>query len=275
VEIVTSPEKNPTRSWLGTVATSDARHQIKRWLNARSRAKSLLLGKKLWERALGKFDLPGDLKNEANLLRRVSEVLNKRFGTMNELYGYAGMGKVVLDRSFLEKLSPSSGIPPKKATFIERMVSKVARKPSPGILIKSLDDQMISLAKCCSPIKGEPASGYITVGKGITVHSQRCPLVVKEILDSQRMVDVAWDDSFRGNFRAKLLIKVLDSPGMLAKIATLIAHLEGNITRAQIETFANGLANLDLEVSIRDILHLERILEGLRQIKEISSAERG
>jgi GTP pyrophosphokinase len=274
VEIVTSPEKTPNRSWLGAAATPDARHQIKRWLNARSRAKSLILGKKLWDKALGKSELPSELKKEEILLRRLSEVLNKRIGTMDEFYRHAGMGKVVIDKSFMERLSPASGIPPRKATFLERVVSKVTRKPSPGILVKSLDDPMISLAKCCSPIKGEPVTGYITVGKGITVHSLRCPLVSKEVLDGQRMVDVAWDDSFQGSFKAKLLIKAMDSPGVLAKVATLIAQLDGNITKAEIAIFADGQANLNLELSIRDVRHLDGILEGLGQIKEISSAER-
>jgi GTP pyrophosphokinase len=83
------------------------------------------------------------------------------------------------------------------------------------ILIKSLDDQMISLAKCCSPIKGEPASGYITVGKGITVHSQRCPLVVKSW--TARIVDVVWDDSF-GAISGRSSSSRSGFPGMLAKI---------------------------------------------------------
>jgi len=215
-----------------------------------------------------------ELKKEENLLRRLSEDLNKKIGSMNEFYRHAGMGKVVIDKPFLERLSPASGIPQKKATFLERMVSKVTRRSSPGILVKSLDDPMISLAKCCSPIKGEPVTGYITVGKGITVHSLRCPLVSKEVLDGQRMVDVAWDDSYQGTFKAKLLIKAADSPGVLAKVATLIAQLEGNITKAEIAIFADSRANLNLELSIRDIRHLDGILEGLGQIKEISSAER-
>jgi (p)ppGpp synthase/HD superfamily hydrolase len=88
------------------------------------------------------------------------------------------------------------------------------------------------------------------------------------------MVDVAWDDSFQGSFKAKLLIKALDSPGVLAKVATLIAQLDGNITKAEIAIFGDGQANLNLELSIRDVRHLDGILEGLGQIKEISSAER-
>ena len=193
---------------------------------------------------------------------------------MDAFYREAGLGKVVVDRAFLESLAPAAGMPPKKETFLGRVVSTVTGKKQPAIVVRSLDDPMISLGRCCSPIKGEPVTGYITVGKGITVHSLRCPLVVKEILDAQRMVDVAWDDAFKGSFRAKLLVKSEDSPGVLAKVATVISRLEGNITKAEIATFADGKGNLCLEMSVRDIRHLEAILGGLAEIKEIISAER-
>jgi len=274
VEIETSPDRAPTRSWLAVASTSDARHQIKRWLNVRSRAKSLALGKKLWARETAKVELPAELRKEDALLARLSAALNKKLGSMDEFYRDAGMGKVVIDRPFLEGLAPAAGMAPKKETFLGRVVSKVTGKKLPAIVVRSLDDPMISLGRCCSPIKGEPVTGYITVGKGITVHSLRCPLVVKEVLDAQRMVDVAWDDAFKGSFKAKLLVRSENSPGVLAKVATVISRLEGNITKAEIETFADGKGNVCLEMSVRDIRHLEAILDGLAEFKGIFSAER-
>jgi guanosine-3',5'-bis(diphosphate) 3'-pyrophosphohydrolase len=274
VEIATSPDRFPARGWLAVASTSDARHQIKRWLNVRSRAKSLALGKKLWERETAKVELPAEIRKEGALLERLSAVLNKKIGSMEAFYREAGLGKVVVDRAFLESLAPAAGMPPKKETFLGRVVSTMTGKKQPSIVVRSLDDPMISLGRCCSPIKGEPVTGYLTVGKGITVHSLRCPLVIKEILDAQRMVDVAWDDAFKGSFKAKLLVKSVDSPGVLANVATIISRLEGNITKAEIETFADGKGNLCLEMSVRDIRHLEAILGGLAEIKEIISAER-
>jgi GTP diphosphokinase / guanosine-3',5'-bis(diphosphate) 3'-diphosphatase len=274
VEIATSPDRIPTRSWLAVASTSDARHQIKRWLNVRSRAKSLALGKKLWERETAKVELPAELRKEDALLARLSAVLNKRLVSLDEFYREAGLGKVVIDRPFLESLAPSAGMAPKKETFLGRVVSTVTGKKQPAIVVRSLDDPMISLGRCCSPIKGEAVIGYITVGKGITVHSLRCPLVVKEVLDAQRMVDVAWDDAFKGSFTAKLLVKSENTPGVLAKVATVISRLEGNITKAEIETSPDGKGIICLEMSVRDIRHLEAILDGLAEFKDVFSADR-
>jgi GTP pyrophosphokinase len=142
------------------------------------------------------------------------------------------------------------------------------------VQVKALDDPMIRLAQCCSPIKGEPVVGYATAGKGITVHSLRCPLVTKEILDGRRLVDVSWSSSLAGTFKASLLIKSKDSPGVLGKVATAIAQLEGNIAKAEVATFASGKAQINLSVLIADIRHLEEIKRRIAALEEVVSVER-
>jgi GTP diphosphokinase / guanosine-3',5'-bis(diphosphate) 3'-diphosphatase len=274
VEIATSPDRAPNRSWLAVASTPEARHQIKRWLNVRSRAKSLALGKRLWERETAKIELPPELRKEGPLLERLSAALNKRIASMDDLYREAGLGRVVVDRRFLESLVPAAGMPPRKETFLGRVVSSVTGRRPQTILVRGLDDPLVRLGRCCSPIKGEPVTGYITAGKGITVHSLRCSLVTREMLDAQRMVEVAWDDAFEGPFRAKLHITSEDTPGVLAEVATVISRLEGNIAKAEVATSADGKGRLDLDVSVRDIRHLEAILAELAEIREILSAER-
>ncbi|MGD1008643.1 MAG: bifunctional (p)ppGpp synthetase/guanosine-3',5'-bis(diphosphate) 3'-pyrophosphohydrolase [Candidatus Aminicenantales bacterium] len=142
------------------------------------------------------------------------------------------------------------------------------------VQVKALDDPMIRLAQCCSPIKGEPVVGYATAGKRITVHSLRCPLVTKEILDGRRLVDVSWSSSLAGTFKASLLIKSKDSPGVLGKVATAIAQLEGNIAKAEVATFASGKAQINLSVLIADIRHLEEIKRRIAALEEVVSVER-
>jgi GTP pyrophosphokinase len=142
------------------------------------------------------------------------------------------------------------------------------------VRVKALDDPMIRLAQCCSPIKGEPVVGYATAGKGITVHSLRCPLVTKEILDGRRLVDVSWSPSLAGTFKARLLIKSKDSPGVLGKVATAIARLEGNIAKAEVATFASGKAQISLSVLIADVRHLEEIKRRIAALEEVVSVER-
>ncbi|MGA2362028.1 MAG: bifunctional (p)ppGpp synthetase/guanosine-3',5'-bis(diphosphate) 3'-pyrophosphohydrolase [Candidatus Aminicenantales bacterium] len=142
------------------------------------------------------------------------------------------------------------------------------------VRVKALDDPMIRLAQCCSPIKGEPVVGYATARKGITVHSLRCPLVTKEILDGRRLIDVSWSPSLAGTFKARLLIKSKDSPGVLGKVATAIARLEGNIAKAEVATFASGKAQISLSVLIADVRHLEEIKRRIAALEEVVSVER-
>jgi len=142
------------------------------------------------------------------------------------------------------------------------------------VRVKALDDPMIRLAQCCSPIKGEPVVGYATARKGITVHSLRCPLVTKEILDGRRLIDVSWSPSLAGTFKARLLIKSKDSPGVLGKVATAIARLEGNIAEAEVATFASGKAQISLSVLIADVRHLEEIKRRIAALEEVVSVER-
>jgi GTP pyrophosphokinase len=155
-----------------------------------------------------------------------------------------------------------------------KAAARIAPGPGTGVRIKDLDGQMIKLAQCCSPVKGEPVVGYITAGRGLTVHSLRCPLVSKEILDGQRLVEVSWDPSFAGTFKARLLVKTHDTPGVLAKVATAVAGLEGDISKAEASMASEGKARITLDIRIRDIRHLEDISKRIAGLKEVVSVER-
>jgi GTP pyrophosphokinase len=269
VEILTSPEKTPSRDWLNIAFTSTARHNIKRWLNLQDKIRNTTLGKKLWEKEIKNYKVSADFLKEENLLKSLSSVANVRLKKMENFYAHVGFGKIVLEKKFMEKLLPAEKIEKKKDTFFKKVVTKVAKKPKPVIQAKG-----VHLAKCCSPIMGEPIIGYITSGKGITVHSLRCPLVEREVLDNQRMVEVSWDDTPKGLFKGKLLIKAEDSPGVLAKLAFAISRSDGNITKAEVTTSEDKKAQIKLILIIRNIKHLEAMMKKLSAIKEISSVER-
>lgn len=361
VEIVTSPEKQPRRQWLRWVVTSSARHQIKRWLRQKEKAKSIELGRRLWERALRRYELSVELKEgEDGLWQRLSAASGLTFRNPDEFFAALGYGRLVINDRFLERLGLSSVAKTKKqqrsfrvspdrtsspssltedekpsqkpivesnlievdgaetgarplassshleekgqkdkmilsqrlaptkpsspGTFLARMVEKVkgvtAKQPEAQsavmVQIEGIESEsgLITLGRCCQPIKGEPIIGYITQGKGITIHALRCPLVVKEILASERMVEVSWDPASEGSFRASLRISSLDSPGVLAKVASAVADLNGNITRAEVKTFAEAQARIDLEITIRDLAHLEAIIKKIANLKEVESVER-
>ncbi len=274
VEILTSEDVTPAREWLNMVSTSKARHHIKRWLNQQEKIKKSALGRKLWERQLKKYNLSAETLEEESLLQSVAKATNFRLKSWDEFYSCLGYGKIILNRKILEKLFPSLELESKKEPLYIKMMKKVSGKGNVEVEVRDPSGLSLRLAKCCSPVKGEPITGYITSGKGITVHALRCPLIKKEILDSLRMIEVSWGVFSGKDFKARLLIRSEDTPGVLAKLSSAIAHLGGNITKAEVLTFEDKKAELKIALRIRDIKVLESIIRKISRIKEINSVER-
>jgi len=275
IEIITSSEKRPHRDWLNKAFTSKARHHIKHWFNQQDKIKNTALGKKLWEKKIKEYKLPSSLLKKENLLKRLSEEIPFRVPDIDAFYVLIGSGKLVLNKKFVEMLFREEKLTEKKETILKKMVATVAKKPKSLIEVKQADEAIINLAKCCAPIRGEPIIGYITSGRGVTVHAQRCTLIKKEILEPQRIVDASWSSSsIEGSYQSKILVKSQDSPGVLAQLTTVIAGLGGNITKAQVDTYADQKAQIKLTIIIRDIKHLDQIIKTILRIKEVSFVER-
>ncbi len=274
VEILTSAEKAPRRSWLNMVFTSGARHQIKHWLNHQEKIRSVALGRKIWERESRRYSLPAGLLKDANLLPRLTEILPYTFKDMDSFFSLVGLGRVVVNKRFIARLSPEGEPSEKKKPLLRKFADRVSGRSASAISVLEKAGEVVHFARCCAPIKGEPIIGYMTLGKGVTIHATRCPLVNKEILNGERMVEVSWDSASQGPYKTRVLIKADDSPGILGKVATSIAQLEGNITKAEVTTTVDRKAHLKLSLIIRDLKHLERIIKKISGFKEIVSVER-
>jgi len=272
VEILTAPDKVPTRGMMAAAVTSGARQALRRALDLKSRTTSVTLGRRLWEKEVRKYAVPAEFRRDEDLARRLAAVLGPRAPSLDEFYRQAGLGRIVIDAKLVE--SVFGPVEPRKPGLLGKAAARLVPGPGPGVRIKDIDGQMIKLAKCCSPVKGEPVVGYMTAGQGLTVHSLRCPLVTKEILDAQRIVEVSWDPSFAGTFKARLLVKSKDSPGVLAKVAAAVAGLEGDIFRAEASMVSEGKARIRLDIRIRDIRHLEAISRRISGLKDVASVER-
>lgn len=274
VEILTDKSKFPSRDWLNMAFTSSARHHIKRWLNQQERIKNVALGQQLWKKSLANYKLPAAKLKEGALVESLKKAIPFRIQKIEDFYALIGFGKLVLDKKQMEKFFPEESLAAKKEPLIQKVVTKVTKKPKSMIKVKDIESSSISLAKCCYPIKGEPIVGYITTGKGITIHAQRCSLIKKEILTSERMVEASWDDSGKDTYHGSLAISALDSPGVLASVTAVIAKQGGNITKARADTFADKMAHFRITLSIRDIKHLDGIMKKISEIKGIESVKR-
>lgn len=272
VEIVTDPKRAPTRGWLNQVSTPDARHQIKRWLAVKERSRSAALGRRLWEREAERQGLPSGSVDEARLLARVAEMSDLRPRSLEDVQALLGTGQL-LARPLIESLR-ADGEAPRKEGFLRKVVTRVAARPARSIVVKEGAEPALRLARCCGPIKGEPVVGYLTAGKGITVHAQRCPYVAKDLLDGQRVVDVTWDPNLSRTFRAKIQVGVVDEPGVLAKVAAVISEAGGNIVRAEVEACGDGRGVMRIELEVRDIAQLEGLTKRAAGLKEVGGVER-
>ena len=274
VEIQSSQERVPSRDLLNYAFTSTARHHIKRWLNLQERIKNTELGKKLWEKQLSRYSFPPEVKKGKALLSHISRGTRLQLKKLDDFYAMVGSGKIILNKKLIEKIFPEMDLAKKKDTIITKVVTKVAKKSRAAVRVTGKESSQHKLAKCCYPVKGESIVGYITSGKGITIHSSRCPLVAKEILDPQRMVEASWDKTAKGPYRARLLIHAQDAPGVLAKLTAVIAQQKGNITKAEVMTFPDMKAQIKLTLHIDDIEHLEKITGRISKIREIFSVNR-
>ncbi|MGZ5554602.1 MAG: RelA/SpoT family protein [Candidatus Aminicenantales bacterium] len=272
IEVLTAADKVPTRGMLAAAVTTGARQELRRSLDLKSLTTSEALGRRLWEKEIRKYVISAESRREEDLAPRLAALLGPRASSMEEFYRQAGLGRIVVDAKLVEAVF--GPVAARKPGLLGKAAALVVPGKGQSVRIKDIDGQMIKLAKCCSPIKGEPVIGYMTAGRGLTVHSMRCPLVTKEILDGQRLVEVSWDPSFSGTFKARVLIKSKDTPGVLAKVAAAVADLEGDIFKAEAAMVAEGKARITLDVRIRDIRHLESIARRISGLKEIQSVER-
>jgi len=264
VEIQTSADRAPSRAWLSIAVTSNARQQIKRRLNQQEQGKAVVLGGKLWDKELRKYDLPADFPAGEALVRRLRGALGVAPGSFDRFLAMVGRGRVVVNRRLLERLLP-------EGAGLKRRASAPAES---DIQVKDRSNALLRLARCCAPVKGEPIIGYITAGKGITIHARRCPRVTKETLVPERVVEVAWGTVGQDSYKAGLIIRSHDSPGLLAKIAAAISGLGGDITKAEVETTNDRKARIRLTLRIRDIQELQAIEKAILGQADVLGLER-
>ena len=276
VEIVTQSGHKPSRDWLSFVATSRARSKIKHVLQGEERARSIELGRRLFEKEARRFGLnAGTVLDSAELARFASEYGAR---SPDELLAHIGYGKLSA-RTVLQKAVPAElkERPPDSA-----VVSAVKRVLRPGsgadkIKVRGTDDVMVFRAKCCNPIRGEKIIGYITRGKGVSVHSASCPNVINLMFDPERRIDVEWDSAAGADqapYIVRLTMQVEDRKGMLAEISAKVSDINTNITNMEARTGDDEHARIDMTVEIRDVKHLDRVIKSIKGVEGVLGVER-
>jgi GTP pyrophosphokinase len=273
VEIVTQAGHKPSRDWLNFVATSRARTKIKHFVQAEEKVRSVDLGRRLFEKEVRRFKVDKALTNEEALAAIAGEYGAQR---VDDLMAAVGYGKVtaraVLSRlvgqETLQEKAPDGAL----ASAVKRVLRTTGDQK---IKVKGMDDLMVFRARCCNPIRGERIVGYITRGKGVSVHAATCPNVINLLYDPDRRIDVEWD---KGRdtlpYTVRLKIAVTDRRGILADVSSRIAAINTNIKDVEANVDVDHQASIRMTVEISDLKHLQKVVKAIRSVEGVTVVER-
>jgi GTP diphosphokinase / guanosine-3',5'-bis(diphosphate) 3'-diphosphatase len=272
VEIITSTGHKPSRDWLNFVMTSHARYEIKHFIRLEEKAHARDLGRKLFEKDARRYDLNPKTLLEDDGFRNVV----RDFGVQkpDDVLMAIGYGKLS-PKQVLAKLVPADRLREKPEGPVRAVVKRVLGTGEEKIKVKGFDDLMVFRARCCNPIRGEKIVGYITRGKGVSVHSATCANVVNLLYDPERRIDVEWDKGdMVPRYTVKLTMEVEDRKGLLAAVSARIADINTNIKNMEARTDDDQRARIDMTVEISDLKHLEKVMKSLRAVDGVIDVER-
>lgn len=258
VEIITSPAHNPSRDWLKFVVTQRAKSRIKQWIKNEERKQSIEFGSKLFEIELRRHDLgPSILKSEE--MQQVLKFFNLQ--STEDLYAFIGHGKLSAHQ-IVNKLSAE-----KMGEEEQGFVPKITKpqKEVKGITIKGVDNVLYHTAKCCFPIPGDGLIGFVTRGRGVTIHRKDCPNLDKLAVDEARLVDVDWKSSENATSPVKIIVETVDKPGILANLSALISTFNINITHLEASSTEDKKAHIIFILEVQDKTQLIGLTQKLAQ----------
>jgi GTP diphosphokinase / guanosine-3',5'-bis(diphosphate) 3'-diphosphatase len=270
VEIITSARQHPSKDWLDFVKTPRARTKIRQWINSQEREESVHLGKNILEKALSQEHL--NLKNIAKSEQIAAVAKELSFHAAEDLFAQIGLGKVS-QKQVIGRLKPKLGIKEEKHPgLVGKMVDRIKRRKTDGIMVKGLSGMLIRFANCCHPLPGEKVVGFITRGRGVTIHNINCRHIEKA--DPDRLVEVSWETARDDVYPAKLRITSVERKGILADISAIITQKDANIIQAEINTTTDrkGIALFTIEVE--NYRQLQEIIGALKRVKNVLIVER-
>jgi len=263
VEIITSQTHSPSRDWLKFVVTQRAKTRIKQWINVEERAQSIDLGIKLLEGELRRHNLSTTMIKSEEMLSAANA-----FGmnSLEDLYVAIGFGKLSPHQA-VNRLMPEEAV---------EEVIKVRKAPREqrGVSIKGIDNILYHTAKCCYPIPGDGLVGFVTIGKGVTIHRKDCPNIERLVGEDARLVDVEWQSSGDSTANARLQVETVDKPGILANLSSLISSVDININHLEATSTPDKTGFITFIIEVKDISQLKVLIQKISQMEGILRVKR-
>ncbi len=265
--LVNKSSGRPSLDWLSTVKTSSAKHKIKQWFRKERREENVLAGQEALEQELVRAGVRTDAAR-GELIERIAARLN--YATPTDLYAAIGFGdasaQAVANRVRDEV---------KHDNVVD--LTKIGRKPvarkgvrrSSGVRIAGVDDVLVRLSKCCSPVPGDPIIGYVTIGRGVSVHRADCPNVGYMSATPERIMQAQWVTGTDLTHLVDVEVEADDRTQLLQDIMAVFAELKTQVSSVNARVRKDGVAVASLTIQIRDLDHLHRIITKLQTLKDV------
>jgi GTP pyrophosphokinase len=267
VEILTSPQARPSRDWLQHVQTGRARHKIKQWIRHEEETVSSQLGREILSREVKRRRL-GALDDAALTRAAAALGMADRIGLEAAVgRGDQPLGQVI--RALYPDL-PDDELAEPKPTVFGRMLNRI--RLGRGIKIQGVDGLLVRYAQCCQPVPGDPVVGYVTQGRGISIHRSDCPNLLT-LSAGDRRVEIDWQEQEGESFSVRLVVNAEDRRGLYADILQAISATGTNIRGADLHT-KDGGAFGTVFVEVDNLPHLAKVLKAVRRVKGVSSVDR-
>jgi GTP pyrophosphokinase len=267
VEIITTKAAHgPSRDWLSIVQTTHAREKIRQWFKRQQRDENISQGKELLDRELRRLAHETLSSISADRLTEIAG--HAHYKELDDFYAAIGYG-AVSPSSVVSKLE----IHDDAAITLPEVAPPTVVPSTTGIRVKGVGDLLVRFAKCCSPIPGDPITGYVTRGKGVTVHRANCSSVLSE-RDIERLIDVEWESAAEQTYPITVRIEALDRAGLLNEITNVVAENKVNIVAASIGTHPDGTATITATLKVTSLQQLSRVLTRIERIRDITNVTR-
>ena len=267
VEVMTSATQYPRKDWLDFVVSSRARNRIRHSIRGAEKERSRELGRDILDREMRKAGLSLPRLLEAGDLAEVAKAVRR--GSVDALFSAIGYGRLQAPDVVRRLRGEEPPEPPRK----RRSLFRRQRPPaSPGIRVSGHPDVLVRFGKCCGPLPGDEVVGFITRGRGVTVHVKDCAKAFE--LDPVRRIDVDWEPDAAAPWRIKMRVHSLDRPGLLAKVTKTISAAGINIGAARVTTSPDQMAIQTFDLWVNDVETLNSVMKQIGRIKGILSVER-
>ncbi len=275
VEIITSKQGGPSRDWLKMVKSSQAKSKIRAWFKKEKREENIHKGKEMLEKETRRLQADHNLLLKEKLLEEVG----KKFNLLSAedvfaAVGYGGVSAHQVISRLREEYNKQYGDDKKQLPPVEIKPWKEGHKTANGIRVEGMENLLVRISKCCNPLPGDSIVGFVTRGRGVSIHRQDCPNIQRVSGEEERFMRVYWEGGSESSYPVEIEVAAMDRPNLLTEVMHAVSESKVNITEVDGRTTKEKIAIIHLSFVVKDLEHLDYIISKVRRVKDVFTVRR-